>query len=395
MSTNPLRILMTADTIGGVWSYSVELLRALAARPCEVMLATMGAPLSQSQRLIAAQLPNVTLMESAYKLEWMNEPWAHVDASGEWLMELARDFRPDLVHLNTFAHGALPWKVPVVMVGHSCVLSWWQAVKKVAAPPSWATYQRRVQAGLAHVDMVVAPTKAMLVELNTYYGPFRASQVIYNGRNSADFAPGEKENFIFTMGRVWDEAKNIAILDQIADKLAWPVYVAGEQRHPSGSKVELHNLRTLGHLNQSEIRDWLARASIFVLPARYEPFGLAILEAALSGCALVLGDILSLRELWEDSALFTDPEDSAMLKHCLDYVIGSAQRRHALAQAALDRAKLYSPENMGNAYWNLYQNLVTTADPTRALRSPQASVLTYQAQNIRIWRNNHSKPGAH
>ncbi len=32
------------------------------------------------------------------------------------------------------------------------------------------------------------------------------------------------------------------------------------------------------------------------LPARYEPFGLSVLEAALSGCALVLGDIPSLRE---------------------------------------------------------------------------------------------------
>src|SRR4051794_19341621 len=174
MAMHPLRILMTADTIGGVWSYTVELLWALAEHQCEVMLATMGAPLSQSQRLMATQLPNVTIMESAYKLEWMNDPWAHVDASGEWLMELARDFHPDLVHLNTFAHGTLPWKVPLVIVGHSCVLSWWQAVKKVAAPPSWATYQRRVQAGLAHADMVVAPTKAMLVELETYYGPFRA-----------------------------------------------------------------------------------------------------------------------------------------------------------------------------------------------------------------------------
>jgi glycosyltransferase involved in cell wall biosynthesis len=384
---------MTADTIGGVWSYTVELLQALAAHPCEVMLATMGAPLSQSQRFVAAQLPNVTIMESAYKLEWMNDPWAHVDASGEWLMELARDFRPDLVHLNNFAHGALPWKAPVVVVGHSCVLSWWQAVKRVGAPPTWATYQRRVQAGLARADMVVAPTKAMLADLNTYYGPFRASQTIYNGRNSADFAPGEKEDFIFTMGRVWDEAKNIAILNQIAGQLSWPVYVAGEQRHPNGGHVALDNLHTLGHLSQFEVREWLARASIFVLPARYEPFGLAILEAALSGCVLVLGDILTLRELWEDSALYVPPENSSMLKHCLEYLAISAKRRRMLAESAYKRAQMYSPGNMGNAYWNLYQELVANVGPTRLLHGPQGSVLTLRTPNIPVWQNNHSNSG--
>ena len=33
----------------------------------------------------------------------------------------------------------------------------------------------------------------------------------------------------------------------------------------------------------------LSAASVYVLPAKYEPFGLSVLEAALSGCALVLG----------------------------------------------------------------------------------------------------------
>src|SRR5690606_11315778 len=115
-------------------------------------------------------------------------------------------------HLDTYAHGALPWTVPVLMVGHSCVLSWWQAVKGEAAPSRWATYQQRVQAGLSGADLVVAPTRAMLSALETYYGPFQASQVIYNARRSADYDVEAKEEFVFTMGRVWDEAKNIALL---------------------------------------------------------------------------------------------------------------------------------------------------------------------------------------
>lgn len=362
MAVQPLRLLITTDTVGGVWSYTSELLRALASRHCEILLATMGAPLSSSQRAEAAGIPGLTIRESLYKLEWMDDPWAHVDASGTWLMELARDFNPDIVHLNTFSHGALPWKVPVLMVGHSCVLSWWQAVNGTAAPATWEPYRQRVQAGLAHADLVVAPTYTMLNALQTYYGPFREGRVIYNARHPADFVPRTKENFIFSMGRVWDEAKNIQILDQIASRVSWPIYVAGEQQHPNGGQMELGKVRTLGPLDQEEVRDWLARASIFVLPARYEPFGLAPLEAALAGCALVLGDIASLVEVWGEAACYVPPDNAPMLANVLQNLVTRPDHRQELAAAARMRAARYSPEVMGQAYWQAYHKLIAQAD---------------------------------
>src|SRR5215212_319812 len=138
------KILMTADTVGGVWSYALELVRALGCYHCDVALATMGSFLNASQAREAARIPNLTLYESGYKLEWMEEPWAEVDQAGAWLLEIAQQVQPDLVHLNNYVHGVLPWPAPVLMVGHSCVLSWWQAVKGESAPPSWQTYHQRV-----------------------------------------------------------------------------------------------------------------------------------------------------------------------------------------------------------------------------------------------------------
>jgi glycogen synthase len=121
------KILMTSDTVGGVWVYALELAQALTAHSCEVALATMGGYLSPSQVREAARIPHLTLYESDYKLEWMDEPWADVDEAGAWLLRLGQEVQPDVVHLNNYAHGALPWSAPVLMVGHSCVLSWWQA----------------------------------------------------------------------------------------------------------------------------------------------------------------------------------------------------------------------------------------------------------------------------
>src|SRR4051812_601896 len=120
------RILMTADTIGGVWTYALDLCRALGGHGIKVMLATMGDSPSADQRAQVAALGNVTLGESRFKLEWMTEPWQDVRAAGEWLLDLERSFRPDVVHLNGYAHGSLPWNGPAVVVAHSCVCSWWQ-----------------------------------------------------------------------------------------------------------------------------------------------------------------------------------------------------------------------------------------------------------------------------
>ncbi len=78
------------------------------------------------------------------------------------------------------------------------------------------------------------------------------------------------------------------------------------------------------------------RASIYAMPARYEPFGLSILEAGLSGCALVLGDIPSLREHWDGAAAFVAPDDREALRSAIEGLIDSPARRAELGRRARD-----------------------------------------------------------
>ena len=54
----------------------------------------------------------------------------------------------------------------------------------------------------------------------------------------------------------------------------------------------------VGTLTRPDLLALMRRAGVFVVPALYEPFGLAALEAASGACPLVLADIPSLRELW-------------------------------------------------------------------------------------------------
>ena len=350
---------MTADCVGGVWTYALDLARALAPHGVSVSLATMGRLPSPAQIEEARAVPGLTLHPSGFALEWMPDPWEDVARAGDWLLGLERELRPDVVHLNGYVHGALPWRAPVVLVGHSCVLSWWRAVKGKEAPGEWDRYAREVRRGLQAASLVVAPTQAMLDALGDHYGPFAQSHVVPNGRDFSAFAPGEKEPFVFSAGRLWDEAKNVHALADAADGLAWPIRVAGDATHPNGHAAPPSGVRLLGCLPPAEIARQLSAASIYALPARYEPFGLSALEAGLSACALVLGNIPSLREVWGDAALFVLPDDTGALRDAVDRLIADAGLRQEMAARALARARTYSLERMAQNYLTAYQSLLT------------------------------------
>ncbi|HVG07627.1 MAG TPA: glycosyltransferase family 4 protein [Thermoanaerobaculia bacterium] len=351
---------MTADTVGGVWTYALELARGLADQGIEVAIATMGAPADGLQREMAGRIPRLKVFESSFKLEWMDDPWRDVERAGDWLLGLEQRFAPDLIHLNGYAHAALPWQAPKIVVGHSCVLSWWEAVKKEPAPEDWHRYRQEVAAGLAAADLVVAPSSAMMAALCRHYGPLPRATVVYNGRDVRQFRATAKEPMLFSAGRLWDEAKNLEALESVAPRLPWPVFVAGENHHPDGGEARPHHTRLLGRLSQRALAAWLGRASIYVLPARYEPFGLSVLEAALSGCALVLGDIPSLRELWRNRAVFVPPDDPEALEDALVRLIEDPDRRNALAAGARSRAIERTTERMVEGYLAAYGEVLAS-----------------------------------
>ncbi|HEY9641218.1 MAG TPA: glycosyltransferase family 4 protein, partial [Coleofasciculaceae cyanobacterium] len=268
------RILMTTDSIGGVWTYTLELVRALHRQGVEVAIATMGVPLTPAQWQEIRQVQPLAVFESQFKLEWMQEPWFDVAQAGAWLLQLEQQLRPDVVHLNGYVHAALAWRSPVLVVAHSCVLSWWQAVKGAAAPAEWQEYRQRVAQGLRSADQVIAPSQAMLDTLYQNYGSAFAGQVIPNGTDPAPFGGADSEAksesdrgadklpMILSVGRFWDEAKNLQVLEQIAPDLEVPIFVAGAVQHPQGGRASPSQVRSLGHLPPQDLRSWFAKSAI-------------------------------------------------------------------------------------------------------------------------------------
>jgi glycosyltransferase involved in cell wall biosynthesis len=345
-----VRLLLTTDTVGGVWTYALELADALSEHDVETTLAATGAPLSSDQLASLGRSRVRRVFAADYALEWMEDPWEDVERTGRWLLEIAAQVEPDVVHLNAYAHASLPFGEPVVVAGHSDVLSWHVAVRGVPAGPEWSRYAEVVRAGLAAADLLVAPTRAMLDELVRLYDPPCPRQVIPNG-SSRPLPARAKEELVLSAGRMWDEAKNVDALVRVAPRLPWPVAVAGTGAVGDG-------VRALGPLGRDEMDAVLAAASIYAEPARYEPFGLAALEAARARCALVLGDIPSLREVWGDAALYVPPHDDDALERTLRSLVEHPERLDEYATRAEWRARAYSSARMAAAYVDAYRRVL-------------------------------------
>src|SRR5512132_894683 len=234
--TSPGRVLMTTDAVGGVWQYSLELASGLGRRGIRVLLTAMGPAPSAAQLEAAGAIHGLALLHRPFRLEWMAGAEATLEASAAWLADLEAAFDPDIVHINGYAHACLPWRCPIVLVCHSCVRSWWRAVRRGEAPPEWDAYGARVSEGLRAGDLVIAPTRSFLHTVQAIYGiRLPAACAIPNGRGGPFRSGGTKEPLIFSCGRAWDEAKGFDLVDRLAARLPWPVFVAGSMQGIDGA----------------------------------------------------------------------------------------------------------------------------------------------------------------
>lgn len=346
MSAARRRILMTTDAVGGVWNYAISLARGIAAHGYDTLLAVLGPQPSGTQRAAARGLD---LVVTGLPLDWTGSGPAATRASAAQLAALAVREDCALVQLNSplLAAGAR-FAMPVVAVAHGCVATWWAAARTIPLAPGLAWHREMTAEGLRRCDLAIAPSAAFAGALRSAYGVERAIAVVHNGR-AIPPAPARSRasaRFAFTAGRLWDEAKHTALLDSVAARLRVPFRAAGSLAGPGGERVEPRHLDHLGVLSQAQLTRWLAARPVFVSAASFEPFGLAVLEAAQAGCPLVLSDIPTFRELWDGAATFVAPGDAAAFAATLNRLFADPAARARCGALAQEHARRYSLEAM-------------------------------------------------
>ena len=350
------RILITTDAVGGVWQYATDLARALRPLGYQPLLALLGPAPSDAQRSDAADLQ---LIDTGLPLDWLCDNPAPVLAAGEAIARLAADQHAELVHLNMPSLAATArFPAPVIAAAHGCVGTWWHAANGTKPDASYAWADALTREGFHAADAVIAPSASYAATVQRHHGLADRPHVVHNGRAPLPSIAADPADHVFTAGRLWDRVKNTTLLDQVAGRLPVPFRAAGSVAGPHGERIATEHLTLLGQLGPAELASELATQPIFVSAASFEPFGLAVLEAASAGCPLVLSGIDTFRELWTGAALFSESEDADSYLHAIARIRDDAALRAHLSDAALLRARRYTPDAMAIGTATIYANLL-------------------------------------
>lgn len=345
-------VLITLDAVGGVWRYGIDLAAGLTRLGRPVCFAGLGPAPTAAQRAEAEALGPLDWGPQA--LDWMARGPQEVAGAGRWLADIATRRGARVIQVNLPSLAAdIPGGLPVVAVSHSCLASWFEAVRNETVPQEMRWIHELTAAGLARADVVVTPSASHAAAMARLYDGLGLIDVVHNASSGAVPA-APRSRSIIAAGRWWDEGKNGAVLDQAARDCVWPVQMLGADRGPNGARLDIRAADHLGHLSHDVAAERIAGAGIFVSPSIYEPFGLAVLEAARGGAPLVLADIPTFRELWEGAAIFFPPADAGALAAALNGLARDDARRETLGRSARERAARYTAQGQAQAMAALY-----------------------------------------
>ena len=357
-----MRALITTDAIGGVWTYALDLCHELRPFGFEPLLMVLGPPPTAEQQNQARVL--APLLVCPEQLDWLAEDPAAVRRAAHAVARMAAAEGADIAHLNTPAYAGLAdFPCPTLAVAHSCLATWWDAMRPGEPLPASFRWRTSLHGeGLRNASAMATPSRAFGTATRRAYDLRETPQTIHNGRDLGGFgdtfAEAEVDITVLAAGRLWDEAKGMATLDRVATRLSAPFHMAGPLAGPNGAVLSLHSARWLGDLRPEQLAGAMRSKPIFVSAARYEPFGLTVLEAARCGCALVLADTPVFRELWDGAAIFVAPDKESGFVEAIESLLADDTARAIWGERALNHAERYPAAAMAAGTAEAYRRAI-------------------------------------
>jgi glycosyltransferase involved in cell wall biosynthesis len=347
-----VRVLVTADTFSGVWTYARELVSGLVTHGAQVTLVSFGEIPLPHQTAWMDGLHGLEYHPTAFRLDWMQEGEQDFHAAQDYLCAIVRDTRPDFLHLNQLSFGAMPVATPRLVVAHGDVITWWLGIHgHEPAASAWLKwYRETIVASLKRAEAVVTTSRWMGEMLRLAYG-------------------GDFDGYVIPVGRLWDTGKQVALLTQ--HKHGQPVCIVGADNPipmptvPIRADVRVstgeHEISVKGAQTESQLRSLYSKSTIFAATSCYEPTGLASIEAAFSRCALVANDTEVYRELWGDAALYFERNNAESLSEVLGQLDDDRELVRLYGTRAYNRAReRFTARRMVDDYLRLYRQLRTS-----------------------------------
>jgi glycogen(starch) synthase len=307
-----------------------------------------------------------TMLTSEDGVAFLQVPW---DNALEPAVRLARDWRPDVVHLHT--HWAWPVARAIQDQIGTCLIYTVHSVDRAEYElgeegPNLLDRCDDQQAALAAANRVIALTRHERDLLSHYY-PWarREIRVVGNGiddcieaREAVNKEQIRESALVLYSGRLVERKGIAELLSAVPKVLAKApdthFVLAGGPAHWGAADVERQwlnpalcpyqgQIRFTGWLPPSEVAQWYRKADILVVPSRYEPFGMVVLEGMLHGLPIVAAAVGGPKEILKHDrtgVLFPAKDVEALVLSLLRLIENPTLRRRigrAAAQAVRSR----------------------------------------------------------
>lgn len=275
-----------------------------------------------------------------------------------------RDF--DLIHSHFFVpcgfvarHLQKRFAIPYVVTAHGSDVPDYNpdrfAVTHRLIAPMWHDIVR-------HAAAVTSPSQSLADLINRHAKSEVAAHIIPNGIASDWIEPGEKQRSLLVVSRLF-ERKGVHHLLQALQgtPIGMQIHIVGDGPHRPALErlaesvpdpVRFHGWMDNG---SQALRELYRRASVFVFPSSAENFPICLLEAMLSGCAVVASGIDACHEVLGDTAHYFEVGDvPALRRHLLALSQNEALARR-YGDAARERTiRQFSWTRIAEAYENVF-----------------------------------------
>ena len=301
--------------------------------------------------------------------------------SGRWIRRHRAEF--DLIQANGF----VMWEPADIVAVHFVHTAW---VRSAYFPHRWSLlnpyddYQRLLtlfnaffeRRAFRQARVLIAVSQSTAREVEALGNAPSRLRVVYNGVDLDEFHPGPGDRGAFGLpaevplalfvGDIRTPRKNLeTVLHALCQVPGVHLAVAGkveESPYPAlaaqlGIAERVHFIGTT-----REIPLLMRSADVFVIPSRYEPYGLVVLEAMASGLPVIVSANVGAAELAAASSMvLEDANDTDTLAGYLRRLLDEKAGLREMAQAGLQNVSTLSWSDMANGYVAIYEEMISSS----------------------------------
>lgn len=118
-----------------------------------------------------------------------------------------------------------------------------------------------------------------------------------------------------------------------------------------------HRVKLLGFVSDKDLSRLYSSAEVFVLPSKYEGFGIPVLEAMACGCPVAVSRTTALPEVVNDAGEYFNPYNPKDIAHTIQKLLDHKTMQKELKQKSLIRANNFSYEKTAQGILSLLEKV--------------------------------------